>query len=45
MGLIFSNQFGPWTMLGLSFALGTVMALIGFNVSHDAIHGAFSPSA
>ncbi len=44
-GLIYSNQFGPWTMLGLSFALGTVMALIGFNVSHDAIHGAFSSSA
>ncbi len=45
LGLIFSNQFGPWVLLALCFALGTVMALIGFNVSHDAIHGAFSPSA
>ena len=45
MGLIFSNQFGPWALLGLSFTLGIVMALIGFNVSHDAIHGSFSPSA
>ena len=45
MGLIFSNQFGPWTLLALSFTLGIVMALIGFNVSHDAIHGSFSPSA
>ena len=45
IGMIFSNQFGPWAMLGLSFALGAVMALIGFNVSHDAIHGAFSSSS
>jgi linoleoyl-CoA desaturase len=45
LGAIFSNQFGPWTLLGLCSALGVVMALIGFNVSHDAIHGAFSPSA
>ena len=41
-GLILSNQFGLWTMLGLSLGLGVFAAFIGFNVSHDAIHGAFS---
>ncbi|MBD2752955.1 fatty acid desaturase family protein [Spirosoma validum] len=41
-GLILSNQFGPWTMLGLAVILGVFAACIGFNVSHDALHGAFS---
>lgn len=41
-GLILSNQFGPWTMLGLAMTLGVFAACIGFNVSHDAMHGAFS---
>jgi linoleoyl-CoA desaturase len=41
-GLILSNQFGPWTMLGMALMLGMFAAFIGFNVSHDAIHGAFS---
>ncbi len=42
--LIISNQFGPWTMLGLAVALGVFSAFVGFNVSHDAIHGSFSSS-
>lgn len=42
-GLILSNQFSNWTMLGLAALLGAFAACIGFNVSHDALHGAFSP--
>ncbi|MBO0936012.1 acyl-CoA desaturase [Fibrella sp. HMF5335] len=41
-GLMLSNQFGVWPMLGLAVALGCFAAFVGFNVSHDAIHGAFS---
>lgn len=41
-GLIISNQFGPWTMLGLAMLMGAFAAFVGFNVSHDAIHGALS---
>lgn len=41
-GLILSNQFGNWTMLGMALVMGMFAAFIGFNVSHDAIHGAFS---
>jgi linoleoyl-CoA desaturase len=42
--LIMSNQFGVWAMLGLVIVMGMFAAFIGFNVSHDAIHGAFSSS-
>ncbi|UFH54868.1 acyl-CoA desaturase [Spirosoma sp. KNUC1025] len=41
-GLILSGLFGVWTMLGLAILLGVFAACIGFNVSHDALHGAFS---
>jgi linoleoyl-CoA desaturase len=41
-GLILSNQFGPWTMLGLAVIMGMGVAGIGFSVSHDALHGAYS---
>jgi linoleoyl-CoA desaturase len=41
-GLILSNQFAPWTMLLLSILLGMFAAFNGFNVCHDAIHGAYS---
>ncbi|MVM35517.1 acyl-CoA desaturase [Spirosoma sp. HMF4905] len=41
-GLILSDQFGPWPILGLAVLLGVFAACIGFNVSHDALHGAFS---
>ncbi|SNR80105.1 fatty acid desaturase family protein [Hymenobacter mucosus] len=43
-GLIISGQFGVWTMLGLAGLLGACCALIGFNICHDALHGAFSES-
>ncbi|MEZ0542107.1 fatty acid desaturase family protein [Fibrella arboris] len=41
-GLILSNQFSGWVTLGLATALGLFAAFIGFNVSHDALHDAFS---
>ncbi|GAB3333973.1 acyl-CoA desaturase [Larkinella ripae] len=41
-GLILSNQFGPWILLALAIGLGMFTAFIGFNISHDALHGAFS---
>lgn len=43
--LILSNQFSAAGMLALSVVLGVFAACIGFNVSHDALHGAFSASA
>ena len=42
--LILSNQFSVQGMFGLSIVLGIFAACIGFNVSHDALHGAFSSS-
>ncbi|MDJ1499387.1 acyl-CoA desaturase [Xanthocytophaga agilis] len=41
-GLILSGQFNAWTMLAMAGGLGIFAATIGFNVSHDAVHGAFS---
>jgi linoleoyl-CoA desaturase len=43
--LYFLILFGPFTIYqqwGLAMLLGTFHAFIGFNVSHDAIHGAYS---
>jgi linoleoyl-CoA desaturase len=40
--LIMTGLFGTWTMFFMALALGAVMALIGFNVCHDAIHGGYS---
>ncbi|WP_020532144.1 fatty acid desaturase family protein [Flexithrix dorotheae] len=40
--LIISNIFSPWIMLGLAALLGIFKAFVGFNVSHDAIHGSYS---
>jgi linoleoyl-CoA desaturase len=41
-GMILSNNFGPWTMLGLAVVMGVGVAGVGFSVSHDALHGAYS---
>ncbi|MBO0929631.1 acyl-CoA desaturase [Fibrella sp. HMF5036] len=40
--LIISNLLSIWPMFGLAIMLGFFAAFVGFNVSHDAIHGAFS---
>lgn len=40
--LILSNAFSVWVMLPLALLLGMFSAFVGFNVCHDAIHGAFS---
>lgn len=40
--LITANLFGVQSLLGLAILLGLCAAFVGFNVSHDAIHGAFS---
>ncbi len=39
---ILSGFFNAWAMLGLSMSLGFFIACIGFNIGHDAIHGAYS---
>jgi linoleoyl-CoA desaturase len=44
-GLILSNQFTPLTMLVLAMLLGMFKAMVGFNISHDAIHGSYSSNA
>jgi linoleoyl-CoA desaturase len=40
--LIISNMFNIWAMLLFSAGLGVFSAFVGFNICHDAIHGAFS---
>ncbi|MEZ4701741.1 MAG: acyl-CoA desaturase [Rhodothermales bacterium] len=40
--LILTNRFSPWEMLGLAVLMGIGMAGIGFSISHDALHGAYS---
>jgi linoleoyl-CoA desaturase len=41
-GLIISNHFSPLIMLFMAIVLGMFAAFNGFNVCHDAIHGAYS---
>lgn len=41
-GLIISGNFGLWSMAFLCFVMGIGMAGIGFSISHDALHGAYS---
>ncbi|WP_026998267.1 fatty acid desaturase family protein [Eisenibacter elegans] len=41
--LILWGGFGLWAMLGLAALLGMFQAFIGFNISHDGMHGAYSP--
>ncbi|MBI4421450.1 MAG: acyl-CoA desaturase [Gemmatimonadetes bacterium] len=40
--LILSNVFPPLAMLALAMFMGVAVAGIGFAVSHDALHGAYS---
>ena len=41
---ILSNRLGPLAMLGLCVVMGIGLAGMGFGVSHDALHGAYSAS-
>ena len=40
--LLMTNWLSPWPMLGVALIMGVAMAGIGFAVSHDALHGAYS---
>ena len=40
--LIIAGGFPTWILLGLAVLLGMFSAFVGFNVCHDAIHGALS---
>src|SRR5438128_1839670 len=42
---VISGHFSAWSMLFMMMLLGFVGAQIGFNVGHDAIHGAYSRSS
>ncbi len=44
-GLILTNYFSPWVMLLLAILFGIGMAGIGFSISHDALHGAYSSNS
>ncbi len=41
-GLVLSNLLQGWALLGIAILMGITMAGIGFSVSHDALHGAYS---
>jgi linoleoyl-CoA desaturase len=41
-GLVLTNRFSPWEMLVLAIVMGIGIAGMGFSVSHDARHGAYS---
>ncbi|HEX6981726.1 MAG TPA: acyl-CoA desaturase [Balneolaceae bacterium] len=41
-GLLISGSFGIPAMALLCFVMGVAMAGIGFSISHDALHGAYS---
>jgi len=41
-GLLLTNTIPPLGMLGLAVIMGIALAGIGFAISHDALHGAYS---
>ncbi|QDG49798.1 acyl-CoA desaturase [Persicimonas caeni] len=41
-GLIISGLLPLWAMWAMCFVMGVGMAGIGFSISHDALHGAYS---
>lgn len=43
LGLIYSNQFQGLGLILIYGYLGLMSGLMGFNISHDALHGSFSP--
>lgn len=45
LGVLSAGVLPPWPALAVSLVLGALVAGIGFNVGHDAIHGAWSSNA
>ncbi len=43
-GMILSNAFSGWALLGWYTLLGFAMGLTGFNFCHDVVHGAYFAS-
>lgn len=43
--LIISGLFSVWVMWALTITMGIGMAGIGFSISHDALHGAYSSNS
>lgn len=43
--MILSNDYTGWALIGWYTLLGFAMGLMGFNFSHDVIHGAYFQSA
>src|SRR3546814_4930190 len=41
-GLILADLFPLYVQLLLAITLGVTMAFVGFNICHDALHGAYS---
>jgi linoleoyl-CoA desaturase len=41
-GLALTNRFPPLVMLGFAVLMGMGLAGVGFSISHDALHGAYS---
>lgn len=41
--MILSNDYSGWALIGWFTLLGFSMGLLGFNFSHDVIHGSFFP--
>ncbi len=41
-GLIISNHFQGWSLILLYSLIGITEAMMGFNIAHDALHGAYS---
>jgi linoleoyl-CoA desaturase len=44
-GLALTNRFSPLVMLGFAVMMGIGLAGIGFAISHDALHGAYSKNS
>ena len=42
---IMSNRLSPWAMLAFCVVMGVGMAGVGFGISHDALHGAYSSNS
>ena len=44
-GLILTNNYQGWSLILLYSLLGLTESLMGFNIAHDALHGAYSSNS